>query len=136
VENMTNEEFLKLNDIDKINYINSELKNGKFVNLFAPKDMKKDYLSELGYGALMGILKNYEVMNPFISSTDDALNRIRTILFSSQVKLGSGVFMPVNCNTIHFDTKNPNIVHLLKKANEIITPTPFNYNKAELSGWV
>ena len=57
-------------------------------------------------------------------------------IISSQVKLGSGVFMPVNCNTIHFDTKNPNIVQLLKKANEIITPTPFNYNKAELSGWV
>lgn len=67
---------------------------------------------------------------------DDAANRIRTILYSSQVKLGNGVFMPVNCNTIHFDTKNPNITQLLKKANEIITPTPFNYNKAELSGWV
>ena len=69
-------------------------------------------------------------------SDEDALNRIRTILFSSQVKLGNGLFMPVNCNTIHFDTKNPNIVNLLKKSNEIITPTPFNYNKAELSGWV
>lgn len=69
-------------------------------------------------------------------SDEDALNRIRTILFSSQVKLGNGLFMPVNCNTIHFDTKNPNIVNLLKKANEIITPTPFNFNKAELSGWV
>lgn len=67
---------------------------------------------------------------------EDALNRVRTILFSSQVKLGNGLFMPVNCNTIHFDTKNPNIVNLLKKANEIITPTPFNFNKAELSGWV
>lgn len=74
--------------------------------------------------------------NKKMINLDDSLNRIRTILFSSQVKLGSGVFMPVNCNTIHFDTKNPNIVQLLKKANEIITPTPFNYNKAELSGWV
>ncbi len=67
---------------------------------------------------------------------DDALNRIRTILFSSQIKLGNGVFMPVNCDTIHFDTKNPNITQLLKKANEIIIPTPVNYNKAEASGWV
>lgn len=69
-------------------------------------------------------------------SDENALNRIRTIMFSSQIKLGNGVFMPVNCNTIHFDTKNPNIVQLLKKANEIIKPTPFNYNRAELSGWV
>lgn len=67
---------------------------------------------------------------------EDALNRIRTILFSSQIKLGNGVFMPVNCDTIHFDTKNPNITQLLKKANEIIIPTPVNYNKAEASGWV
>ena len=67
---------------------------------------------------------------------EDALNRIRTIMFSSQIKLGNGQFMPVNCDTIHFDTKNPNIVSLLKKANEIVTPTPANYNRAEVSGWV
>ena len=29
------------------------LKNGSRVNLFAPKDMKKDYLGIMGYGALM-----------------------------------------------------------------------------------
>ncbi len=82
--------------------------------------------------------EDFKVMwdNKKMINVDDALNRIRTILFSSQVKLGSGVFMPVNCNTIHFDTKNPNIVQLLKRANEIIVPTPFNYNKAETSGWV
>ncbi len=67
---------------------------------------------------------------------DDALNRIRTILFSSQIKLGNGLFMAVNCSTLHFDTKNPIALTLLKKANEIIKPTPFNYNKAELSGWI
>ena len=69
-------------------------------------------------------------------SLDDSLNRIRTILYSSQVKLGNGIFMPVNCNTLHFDTKNQNVLTLLQKANDIIKPTPFNYNKAELSGWV
>lgn len=67
---------------------------------------------------------------------DDSLNRIRTLLFSSQIKLGNGLFMPTNADTIHFDTKNPNVIQLLQKANEIITPTPYNYNKAELSGWV
>ncbi len=67
---------------------------------------------------------------------DDALNRIRTVLFSSQIKIGNGLFMPVKCDTIHFDTKNPNITKLLKEANTLVTPTPFNYNKAELSGWV
>lgn len=55
----------------------AKLKSGKRVNLFSPSDMNKDYLSITGYGALMGFLKNYEVINPFISSTVDALNRLK-----------------------------------------------------------
>jgi len=54
-----------------------KLKNNKNINLFSPFDMKKDYLSEIGYGALMGILKNYEVINPIISATNDAFNRLK-----------------------------------------------------------
>lgn len=69
-------------------------------------------------------------------SEEDALNRIRTIMYSSQIKLGNGIFMPVKCDTLHFNTKNPNAISLLKHANEIVTPTPANYNKAEISGWV
>jgi glutamine synthetase len=34
-------------------------------------------MSPIGFGALMGILKNYEVINPFISSSTDALNRMK-----------------------------------------------------------
>lgn len=55
----------------------AKLRNGKTLNLFAPADMKKDFMSIIGYGALMGILKNYEVINPFISSTIDSLNRLK-----------------------------------------------------------
>lgn len=52
-----------------------KLKNGKRINLFnATKD---HFLSIIGYGALMGILKNYEVMNPFISSTNNSLKRLK-----------------------------------------------------------
>ncbi|MEM5767889.1 MAG: glutamine synthetase, partial [Bacillota bacterium] len=53
------------------------LKSGKIVNLFSPADMKENFLSAVGYGAIMGILKNYEVINPFISSTNDSLNRLK-----------------------------------------------------------
>lgn len=53
------------------------MNDGKVINLFSPKDMKKDFLSALGYGALMGLLKNYEVINPFISCTTDAFNRLK-----------------------------------------------------------
>jgi len=54
-----------------------KLKNGKMVNLFTPKDMKANFMSKAGTGALMGILKNYEVINPFVSCTTDSLNRLK-----------------------------------------------------------
>lgn len=55
----------------------ARLKNGSVVNLFSPKDMNHQYLSEIGYGALMGFLRNYEVINPFATSSNDALNRLK-----------------------------------------------------------
>lgn len=54
-----------------------KLKNGKVVNLFAPNNMKAEFLSPMGWGALMGILNNYEVINPFVTSTNDAFNRLK-----------------------------------------------------------
>ncbi|MGL4848893.1 MAG: glutamine synthetase [Clostridium sp.] len=55
--------------------VSAKLKNGKIINLFhAPKD---HFLSEIGYGSLMGMLNNYEIMNPFISSTNNALKRLK-----------------------------------------------------------
>lgn len=56
--------------------ISVKLKNGKIVNLFSPTDMKSDYTTKFGYGALMGILKNYEVLNPFVTSSNDGFNRL------------------------------------------------------------
>lgn len=53
------------------------LKDGRKVNLFAPKNIKDDFMTPIGYGALMGMLKNYEAMTPFIASTNDALNRLK-----------------------------------------------------------
>lgn len=69
-------------------------------------------------------------------ANDASINRIRTILHSSQMKLSSGTFMPIKCDTIHFNTKNPNSVELIKRSLELIKPTPCNYNKVEASGWV
>ncbi len=52
-----------------------ELNNGKKINLFAPNE-KNTFLSNIGWGALMGILKNYSLVNPFVSNTNDSLNRL------------------------------------------------------------
>jgi glutamine synthetase len=54
-----------------------KLKSGKFVNIFSPVDMTKEYLSEFGYGSLMGLLRNYDVVNPFVSSSNDSFNRLK-----------------------------------------------------------
>ncbi len=54
----------------------ARLKNGKVVSMFASKN-NQDFLNVIGYGGLLGILKNYEVMNPFISATNDAFNRLK-----------------------------------------------------------
>jgi glutamine synthetase len=55
----------------------AKLKSEKRVNLFAAADMKKDFLSNIGWGAIMGLLKNYEVVNPFVTSSNDAFNRLK-----------------------------------------------------------
>ncbi|MBP2638106.1 MAG: GlnA: glutamine synthetase, type [Firmicutes bacterium] len=57
--------------------IAAKLKSGKIVNLFSPTDMKQYFLSAIGYGAIMGLLKHYEVINPFVSATNDSLNRLK-----------------------------------------------------------
>ncbi|MBW6411070.1 glutamine synthetase [Clostridium weizhouense] len=55
--------------------VSLKLNNGKRINIFnGPKD---HFLSIIGYGSIMGILKNYEVMNPFISSTNNSLKRLK-----------------------------------------------------------
>lgn len=55
----------------------AKLTNGKIVNLFSPANMNDEYASPIGFGALMGILKNYELLNPFVTSSNDALNRLK-----------------------------------------------------------
>lgn len=103
----------------------AKLKNGKVMNLFAPQDMKKDFLNPIGWGALMGLLKNYEVVNPFITSCNDAFNRLKPG-FEAPVcivaSLGNSVETPsrnrtvlvglvrdmINPKSIRFEVRAPN----------------------------
>ncbi|HQO08627.1 MAG TPA: glutamine synthetase [Clostridiales bacterium] len=52
------------------------LKNGRRINIFAPQD-KKLYLSGFGYGALMGLLKNWRSVNPFVTNSHSAIKRLQ-----------------------------------------------------------
>ncbi|MEG0829319.1 MAG: glutamine synthetase [Anaerovoracaceae bacterium] len=55
----------------------AKLKDGSRVNLFSAKDKDSDFISPIGFGAILGMLKNYEVINPFVSSTNDSFNRLK-----------------------------------------------------------
>lgn len=57
--------------------VSAKLKNGKVINLFAAAEPTVDFLNPVGFGGLMGLLKNYEAINPFVSPTNDALNRLK-----------------------------------------------------------
>lgn len=106
--------------------VSLKTKKGKLYNLFSPKDMEKDYLSVFGWGALMGVLKNYEVINPFISATNDALARLRPG-FEAPVcivsSIGQDVTMPSRNRTVLVglirDLENPLATRL-----EIRSPNP------------
>lgn len=89
-----------------------KLKNGKRINLFnATRD---HFMSPVGYASIMGILKNYEVINPFISATNDSLRRLRPG-FEAPIcivtSLGLSVDMPSRNRTILIglirDKENP-----------------------------
>lgn len=55
----------------------AKLKDGSVKNLFHPAAPQKDFLSPIGWGGLMGILKNYEVIGSFINASNDAFNRLQ-----------------------------------------------------------
>ncbi|MDR5659896.1 glutamine synthetase [Serpentinicella sp. ANB-PHB4] len=76
--------------------VNVKLKNGKYVNIFAPQDMKKDFLSAMGWGAFMGMLNNYEVINPFVTSSNDAFNRLKPGFEAPICTVGSVGHVPEN----------------------------------------
>jgi glutamine synthetase len=53
-----------------------ELINGEKINLFA-SHKKNHYLAIFGYGALMGLLKNWEAINPLVTHSIDGLKRLK-----------------------------------------------------------
>lgn len=55
----------------------AELDSGRMVNLFTHKDYRSRYMSSIGFASLMGILRNYEIINPFVTSTNDGMNRLK-----------------------------------------------------------
>lgn len=55
----------------------ARLSSGRVVNLFTHKDYRNNFASSFALSSLMGILKNYEVINPFVAPSIDSLNRLK-----------------------------------------------------------
>ncbi len=55
----------------------AKLKDGRTVNLFSSVNHAEEFMSPIGFGAIMGLLKNYEVINPVANCTNDAFNRLK-----------------------------------------------------------
>lgn len=55
----------------------ARLRDGKMVNLFEPSDKENAFMSPVGFGALMGILKNYETLDPIVAPTHDSFERLK-----------------------------------------------------------
>ncbi|RDY24719.1 glutamine synthetase [Romboutsia maritimum] len=116
--------------------VSAKLKNNKLINLFAPRDMTQDYLSEIGYGALMGMLHNYEVLNPFVTATNDGFNRL-VPGFEAPVcivtSLGHSYEVPSRNRSVLVglirDIKNPKTVRF-----ELRSPNPLSNTYLVLAG--
>jgi glutamine synthetase len=57
--------------------IMARMRGGSRKNLFTPARVDADFLSPLGWGALMGLLRNYEAVGPFVTASNDAFNRLQ-----------------------------------------------------------
>lgn len=55
----------------------AKLNSGRRINLFTHHDYENHFASSFAISSLMGILKNYEVINPFIAPSIDSLNRLK-----------------------------------------------------------
>lgn len=55
----------------------ARMRDGSVKNLFAPARMESDFISEVGYGAIMGLLKHWEAVGPFVTCSSDAFNRLK-----------------------------------------------------------
>ncbi len=53
------------------------LADGSVVNLFSPKQGEDQFMSSVGLAALMGLLKNYYAVNPFVTASIDGFNRLQ-----------------------------------------------------------
>ena len=128
---MTNEEFKKLNDIDKINYINSELKTGKYVkDIRATLGISEKYIQKLMK------TNNYErnqKLNQYIPTTQSTTKPLEV----SVVETNTNTLLTTEkANTLDYLSNNINIlmdmIEKYKTTTQSTTETTTNYITIDL----
>lgn len=69
------------------------------------------------------------------NETEFAINRLNQLIKTSSIDNNLEGVSPVEFDTIHFTNKYENSLEIIKQANNIITPSPVNYNRAKVAGW-
>lgn len=128
---MTNEEFKKLNDIDKINYINSELKTGKYVkDIRATLGISEKYIQKLMK------TNNYErnqKLNQYIPTTQATTKPLEV----SVVETNTNTLLTTEkANTLDYISNNINIlmdmIEKYKTTTQSTNETTTNYITIDL----
>ena len=123
---MTNEEFIKLNDIDKINYINSELKNGKYVkdirvNLGVGEKYIQDLMKRNGY-------KRNQKLNQYIPTTEATTQTTTEQINVSVVENNTNALLTTEkANTLDYLSNNINILMDMIDKYKATTQTTTEY---------
>lgn len=74
--------------------------------------------------------------NNITLGTDASIRRLSHLLRTSQIDNNMRGFTGVNVDTIHFSGKMANALELAKRAKDVTTPIPVNFNNVQASGWV
>lgn len=66
----------------------------------------------------------------------ELLKRFQHLIHTSQVRNNLGGMTFAEVDTVHFSNKYKNSIELIQQVHRTMVPTPVNYNKAKISGWV
>lgn len=98
-------------------------KVGEFVKISTAKEIKLNSVYNADGTIAEGKIENNELLS----------RRIQRYLQTSQIDNNVQGFSVIEADTIHFTN---NSLEVIKRANELITPTPVSYSKVKNSGWV
>lgn len=132
---MTNEEFIKLDNIDKINYINSELKAGKRVpqvraSIGVSEEYIQKFMKENNY-------KYNQKLKQYIPTTESTTEATTKPLEVSVVEANTNTLLTKEkANTLDYLSNNINIlmdmIEKYKTTTQTTTETTTNYITIDL----